>query len=98
MSYAFRLPETQQHKKVKHNELARIIEQRFTHYIVVVFSIADQTKHLGVGDGLVSFVVAAILLLKKKEHFKQWQLFFLVNGLFGVSVLQLIYTLFRIIN
>ncbi|MBR6877519.1 MAG: hypothetical protein IKN18_05520 [Neisseriaceae bacterium] len=47
---------------------------------------------------LVSFVVAAILLLKKKEHFKQWQLFFLVNGLFGVSVLQLIYTLFRIIN
>lgn len=47
---------------------------------------------------ILSFIIAAIILLVKKEHFKQWQLFFLANGLLGISVLQLISSIFNIIR
>lgn len=37
-----------------------------------------------------SSIIATIILVVKKEYFKQWQLFFLANGLFGVEVLRLL--------
>lgn len=38
---------------------------------------------------LLALVVAIIILFVKKERFRQWQLFFLANGLFGMEVLDL---------
>lgn len=42
------------------------------------------------GFPMVSLVIAAVILFVKKEHFRQWQLFFIANGLFGLEVLKLL--------
>ena len=42
------------------------------------------------GFPMVSLVIAAVILFVKKEHFRQWQLFFIANGLFGLEVLNLL--------
>ncbi|MBQ5459783.1 MAG: hypothetical protein IIT59_04635, partial [Rhodocyclaceae bacterium] len=42
------------------------------------------------GFPVVSLVIAAVILFVKKEHFRQWQLFFIANGLFGLEVLKLL--------
>lgn len=42
-----------------------------------------------------SLIVTAITLFVQKEHFKQWQLFFIANGLFGFSVSQIILSIWN---
>ena len=68
-----------------------------TPFLLTYLACMGSTGCSGIPAGLflmlfyfVALIIAAIILFVKKEHFKQWQLFFVANGLFGITVLQLI--------
>ena len=44
---------------------------------------------------LASLIVTAIIFLLQRENFKQWQLFFIANGLFGFFVSQMLLSIWK---
>lgn len=82
--------------------LIYIIATFATPFLLTYLACMGSTGCSGIPAGLflmlfyfVSFIIAAIILFVKKEHFKQWQLFFLANGLFGVTVFQFTLSIIR---
>ena len=77
--------------------LIYIIATFATPFLLTYLACMGSTGCSGIPAGLflmlfyfVALIIATIVLFVKKEHFKQWQLFFLSNGLFGIVVLQLV--------